>query len=375
MGRKKLSQEVFLERSKKVHGSKYCYDKSVYVNNHTKVCITCPIHGDFFTTPQIHWSGSECPYCQDDTLKLTMSEFIERANLVHGNKYDYSKAKYVNAKTKISIICPIHGIFEQTPDQHLRGAGCPICKIDKQRLTQIDFITRANNIHNDFYDYSKAEYKNGRSKVIIVCPIHGDFIQEAHSHLKGNGCPRCASDKSKTLIYGFGINDTNDMNENSDAYQHWTSMIRRCYGQNPSPKHAIVCDEWRYFSKFKEWFNGRHVEGWHLDKDLFSNREKIYSPATCCLVPNEINALFRKEEREDDLPTGVYLFRDKKFVAHLGRDGKAIYLGVFDTQEEAFNAYREAKEAHIKEMAEKWKDKIEPRVYEAMMNYKVKITD
>lgn len=307
--------------------------------------------------------------------RLTTEEFIRRAREIHGDKYDYSKAQYVNAKTKIAIICPSHGIFEQIPDKHLRGAGCPMCKADKRRLTQEEFIKRASFTHNNFYDYSMVCYKDNESKTTIICPIHGAFEQRPHNHLKGQGCPLCARDNSKSLIYGFGINDTNDMSDNRDAYQHWTSMIERCYGPNTAYGHPIVCEEWRYFSKFKEWFNIRHVDGWHLDKDLFSNGEKIYSPTTCCLVPNEINALFRKKERNDGLPTGVYLFRDKKFTAHLGEEGKAIYLGVFNTKEEAFQAYKVAKEAYIKEVADKWKDNIEPRVYEAMYNYEVEITD
>ena len=107
--------------------------------------------------------------------KKTTEQFIEEARKVHGDKYDYSKAQYVNAKTKIAIICPSHGVFEQIPDKHLRGAVCPMCKADKRRLTQEEFIKRASFTHNNFYDYSMVCYKDNESKTTIICPIHGSI--------------------------------------------------------------------------------------------------------------------------------------------------------------------------------------------------------
>ena len=114
--------------------------------------------------------------------KLTTNEFIEKSRKVHGDKYDYSKVNYVNAKTKVCIICPIHGEFWQTPDLHLQGSGCSLCG-GKIQLSEDEFIRRANLVHNNKYDYSKVNYINYHTKICIICPIHGEFWQEPANHL------------------------------------------------------------------------------------------------------------------------------------------------------------------------------------------------
>ena len=128
--------------------------------------------------------------------KLTTEEFIQRAKAVHGDKYDYSKVKYVNAYTKVCIICPQHGEFWQTPYKHLHGQGCSRCRYVSisKRFSQgkETFIEKANIVHHGFYDYSKVDYVNGHTLVKIICPMHGIFTQEPASHLSGCGCPMCA---------------------------------------------------------------------------------------------------------------------------------------------------------------------------------------
>lgn len=121
--------------------------------------------------------------------------FIEKANRVHCNKYDYSKVEYVNNQTKICIICPEHGEFWQTPNNHLKGHGCPKCgKILQNELetkTTEEFINEAKNIHGNKYDYSKTIYSGALKKLCIICPEHGEFWQIANSHLSGCGCKKC----------------------------------------------------------------------------------------------------------------------------------------------------------------------------------------
>lgn len=133
--------------------------------------------------------------------KLTTTEFIQKANKVHNQKYDYSKSVYKNKKEKVIIICPIHGEFLQSPDGHFRGQGCPECKkqtISKQRrLTTSEFISKANEVHHNFYDYSKTVYVTAKEKCIIICPIHGEFLQDPSNHLAGKGCPRCGKEMMK----------------------------------------------------------------------------------------------------------------------------------------------------------------------------------
>ena len=122
-------------------------------------------------------------------------DFISKAIKVHGDKYDYSRVEYINCHTKICIICPKHGEFWQIPSEHLNGRGCKKCGDElrglNQRLSKEEFIIRSKNIHDNKYDYSRVEYVNSETKVCIICPEHGEFWQIAHSHLQGYGCPHC----------------------------------------------------------------------------------------------------------------------------------------------------------------------------------------
>lgn len=179
--------EYFLEKAHEVHGDKYDYSKVEYVDTKTKVCIICPEHGEFWQTPGSHIKGTGCPKCYG--RNKTTEEFIQEARKVHGDKYDYSKVEYTKARDKVCIICPKHGEFWQTPYSHLKGSGCPKC-LGRNRTTE-DFIKKAREVHGDKYDYSKVNYVNGKIKIPIICPIHGEFWQAGESHLRGIGCPRC----------------------------------------------------------------------------------------------------------------------------------------------------------------------------------------
>lgn len=126
--------------------------------------------------------------------------FIEKAIKKHGNKYDYSKVDYRNCKEKVCIICPKHGEFWQTPDNHLQNNGCLLCGFEQKwetrgRLGTDDFIEKARKTHGDKYDYSKVEYNGAKDKVCIICPKHGEFWQAPSSHIQGNGCPKCKSER------------------------------------------------------------------------------------------------------------------------------------------------------------------------------------
>ena len=128
--------------------------------------------------------------------KLTTQKFIEKSFEIHGDKYDYSKTKYINAKTKVIIICSEHGEFEQIPNNHLSGAGCPECaKINFKKIRSYNsdkFKEKGNIVHNGKYDYSKVNYVDSKTKVIIICSEHGEFEQRPDVHLFGQGCPECA---------------------------------------------------------------------------------------------------------------------------------------------------------------------------------------
>lgn len=142
--------------------------------------------------------------------KLTKEKFIEKAKLIHGDKYDYSSVEYVNAMTPVKIICPEHGEFWQTPNNHLRGCRCPRDSFNR-RMDTNDFVTKAKLVHGDKYDYSKVEYVNSKTKICIICPEHGEFWQQPSMHLRGHGCPECAIKRLKrpykkyVLISGRGF--------------------------------------------------------------------------------------------------------------------------------------------------------------------------
>ena len=199
---KKLTTKEFIERAKEVHGNKYDYSKVEYVNTQTKVCIICPIHGEFWQTPCGHLHGYGCSACghANTSMKKTLSteEFIERAKKIHGDKYDYSKVKYNKFDEKVCIVCLEHGEFWQTPNVHLNGQGCPKCgnlnKKYKQLWTTEKFIEKAREKHGDKYDYSKVNYSGAYKRILIKCPKHGEFYQGPVFHLRGYGCPECSKE-------------------------------------------------------------------------------------------------------------------------------------------------------------------------------------
>ncbi len=194
---KKLTLEDFIETSNKIYDNKFDYSKAEYISDRTPVIIICKKHGEFLQTPLTHKNGSGCPYCKVEKQK---EKFIKKANIVHNNKYDYSKVVYTNNKTPVVIICPEHGEFTQRPDNHLHGAGCFRCGVElrgiNQRLSTEDFVARAKEIHNNKYTYNKTIYYKTDEKVVITCPIHGDFLQTPNIHLGGCGCPKCKSEAS-----------------------------------------------------------------------------------------------------------------------------------------------------------------------------------
>ena len=190
-GVKKSTTKEFIEKSNITHNNYFDYSLVEYINNKTKVKIICPIHGIFEQIPQSHLKGKGCLECSG-SKKLTNESFTTKSNIIHNNKYDYSLTHYDGNRTKVKIICPIHGIFEQIPNDHLRNHGCPECT-NKKKLTNDSFIIKSNIIHNTKYDYSLTHCDGNKTKVKIICPIHGIFEQIPDSHLKGRGCPICGN--------------------------------------------------------------------------------------------------------------------------------------------------------------------------------------
>ena len=196
---KKYTKNIFIQKSINVHGDLYDYSLVEYVNCTTKVKIICAIHGIFEQTPDNHiHRKSKCPFCSGK--KLNTYEFIKKAVEIHDNNYIYLLVEYINNYTKVKIICPIHGIFEMLPSNHLsQKQGCPVCSGNKP-LTNEEYVEKAIKRHVDKYDYSLVEYISTSKKVKIICPIHGIFEQNSLNHLQGAGCPMCSESKGEKII-------------------------------------------------------------------------------------------------------------------------------------------------------------------------------
>lgn len=197
----RLPLTKFIEKASKLHNDKYDYSEVMYTNNRDMIIISCPKHGKFKQLVLGHLQGYGCYKCGNETRTYLTEDFIKKAKIKHGDKYDYSKVMYVHSKNKVTIICPEHGEFEQIANAHLYGSICPRCSNDDRKLTQKEFIKRGKQIHGDKYDYSKVEYKGCRDKVIITCLTHGDFKQNPNSHLSNkSGCPYCFASKGESTI-------------------------------------------------------------------------------------------------------------------------------------------------------------------------------
>jgi rRNA maturation endonuclease Nob1 len=190
-GKKKLTTDEFIYRGNNKYDGKYDYSKSVYVNNSTNITIICPSHGEFEQTSSTHLrdTAKGCPKCCKQ-FQDTLETFIDKAKLKHGDLYDYTNVNYINSKTKVDIICEIHGIFSQKPSKHIMGHKCPHCSISKKDNLE-SFIAKAIKTHGLRYDYSKVNYIQTFQNVEIICKKHGSFFQTPHHHILSTGCPIC----------------------------------------------------------------------------------------------------------------------------------------------------------------------------------------
>lgn len=277
--------------------------------------------------------------------RKTTEEFIREAEMVHGKgTFDYSMAEYKNANTHVTLRCTKHNyVFKAIPSNILCGKGCKFC---------------------------------GRERI----------AEKARLRLTGKRLEKIR--KKNGLVYGIGINDAgvivNDGGKQITSYHVWQDILYRCHTAKgnidcPSYVGCSICEEWRYFSNFKRWFDENYVEGYYLDKDILEKGNKVYDPERCVFVPQEINMLLCKANRiRGKYPIGVsYHNQCNKFTAKVTINNRNIHLGLFLTPEEAFYAYKEAKEQHIKNMAQEYYDKgkISEKVYNALMRYEVEITD
>jgi hypothetical protein len=194
----------FINKSRDRHLNLYDYSLVDYVNSSTVVKIICPTHGEFLQKPSTHIKGSGCLRCslskKRPNRNSNTNKFIESAQKIHGNKYDYSKVNYSCNRDNVIIICHIHGEFSQKANSHLNGYGCKECGKDiirslmkeRQVINKLNLIKDFTKVHGDRYDYSEFKYIDcKKTKSTIICKQHGKFLQTYYSHKKGSGCPSC----------------------------------------------------------------------------------------------------------------------------------------------------------------------------------------
>jgi hypothetical protein len=252
---RRLTLDEFIKKSNDVHSDKYGYSKVVYTNNRTKVCIICPEHGEFWQTPSAHLCGEGCSKCA--FFHQTTEEIIAQCKERHGDKYDYSLFEYKGWNVPTKIICPIHGIFEQTPYKHKTQNGCPICgflKVCGSRKPSIkELIEKFRRMHGDKYDYSKVTtYINGRTLIPITCTEHGEFWQSSMKHLQGQGCPRCNESKLERKI--SLILEKENVEFETEKKFEWLGKQRLDF-YLPKYNTAIECQGEQHFQPIK-YFGG-----------------------------------------------------------------------------------------------------------------------
>lgn len=218
--------------------------------------------------------------------KLDRYEFIWKAIQKHGYKYDYTYTNYINNKTMINIVCPIHGMFKQQPVHHLNGNGCQVCKniklafYNQQRTNDTNgFICSSCNVHGFIYDYSKVSYINNRTPVIIICPKHGEFNQTPKSHLNGHGCPKC-SNKLKSTNLEF-IDKATKIHGNIYDYSHSN------YVNNHSKINIICKKHGEFFQKPNDHLNGHGCP--------MCNESKLEKSVKKILLCNNIKFQYQKK--------------------------------------------------------------------------------
>lgn len=228
----------FIKKAIEKFGDKYNYSKVDYVNAFVNITVICDIHGEFITQPANFLFGRGCTLCNKENktsfeLRQKQISFIEKAKAIHGDRYNYDKSIFVRSDKPLIITCYKHGDFKMSPQRHImNGCNCIQCNIENSRFTRDEFIDRGRAVHGDKYDYSKVDYYNSETKVIIICPTHGEFSQTPSLHLSKRGCPRCKDSRGEKLI-------TKYLKNNNIEYIHQASFDN-C--RSPNSNHKLKFD-------------------------------------------------------------------------------------------------------------------------------------
>ena len=269
--------EIFIKKCINVHNDRYDYSNTNYINNNTKVEIICKKHGAFLQKPLIHIDNCGCPKCGLDSMidsKMDKNEkWLSDFKNTHGDTYDYSKSIYINAKSKIEIICKEHGSFFQRVSDHKRGYGCAICGKLKTNLKLIsnNWLLDFKNKHGNLYDYSKSIYIKDKIKIEIICKKHGSFFQTPALHKRGSGCPNCKISKGENKIMDYlSINNIDFKTQFSfEDCRYVNRLLFDFY--IPSKNICIEYDGIQHFESIDHFGGDKRLEDQKI-KDLIKNK-------------------------------------------------------------------------------------------------------
>lgn len=209
--------EQFVAKATELHAGKYDYSLARYSNYKGPVLIVCPDHGEFWQAPAVQLRGGGCPRCaaivRGSSSRKSLDDFLRQASAIHADKYDYSSVILNATHQPVTILCEIHGAFQQTPANHLMGQGCKHCSKLAMALTKR--VKRGANIVDEFkqlhagkgYTYDEFVYQGFAKKSTVVCPLHGKFDVSPANHLEGCGCPQCARENRPDFIDARVHND------------------------------------------------------------------------------------------------------------------------------------------------------------------------
>jgi very-short-patch-repair endonuclease len=316
MSSKKLTTEEYIKRARGIHGDEYDYSLVEFKNSSTKIKVICSVHNVFEVLPQSHANtngkGAKCGKCRG--FHKTKAEFVAQAKQIHGNKYNYSKVKYLGSDKKIEINCHKHGAFWQRASNHLLGRGCNDCG-DEDRLKfktkdLSDFIKQAKLAHKGLYKYEKVNYINSNTNVLITCKKHNDFTQLPSHHLRGSGCPKCGDEqvgiKSRITQEEF-IKQSNIIHNNK--YDYSKTKV-----QGSHKYLTVICPTHR------EWdvLQTNHLSGYGCPKCLHKAEGRI------CEYILKKNILIR----EFKIESKRYDFFLPDFNLIIERDGEQHYKDI-----------------------------------------------
>jgi len=282
---KRKTTEEFIKDAQGVHGNVYDYSATDYQNSNTKVKVRCLSHGIFEVRPSDHLriqkngKAASCAKCVREMMHRrfigTKKEFVEKAIAIHGNLYGYDEVEYVNYKVRVKIRCFMHGIFEQTPFQHLKpsSGGCSKCnngeKYSRRKvITTEEIVSKFIGVHGDLYGYDEVEYVNSRTLVRIQCPIHGIFKQRIHSHLNGAGCRQCKNSPPSLNQKDFL---TRAFTKHGDRYDYSETVYIKMLG-----KVKIICGVHGEFWQYA----GHHLKGMNCPQCASLDTIKIITLTT-----------------------------------------------------------------------------------------------